>query len=143
MLICAIEILNIIIITLLCLSSYPLNITIHMHVGICYILNINIVSQWMSLFVSLELLPGLFTMKSSQVVIVAILFMALLIISEARKGKCRRRELRHTYCEQFCMTYHCWSEHDVERHLVKNTNVFSCLSTKFTLSSKISHFKKL
>ena len=61
----------------------------------------------MSLFVSLELLPGLFTMKSSQVVIVAILFMALLIISEARKGKCRRRELRHTYCEQFCMTCHC------------------------------------
>ena len=55
----------------------------------------------MSLFVSLELLPGLFTMKSFQVVIVTILFMALLMISEARKGKCKKRELRHTYYEHF------------------------------------------
>jgi len=78
----------------------------------------------MPLFVSLELLPGLFTMKSFQVVIVTILFMALLMISEARKGKCKKRELRHTYCEQFCMMCHCWSEHDVERHLVKKKMCF-------------------
>ena len=60
----------------------------------------------MSLFVSLELLPELFTMKSFQVVIVTILLMALLMTSDARKEKCKKRELRHTYCEQFCVTCH-------------------------------------
>ena len=58
-------------------------------------------------FVSLELLPGKFTMKSFQVFIVTILFMALLMTSNAGKGKCKIRELRHTYCEQFCVVCHC------------------------------------
>ena len=44
-------------------------------------------------------------MKSFQVVIVTILFMALLMTSDAGKGgRCKNRELRNTYCEQFCVT---------------------------------------
>ena len=39
-------------------------------------------------------------MKSFQVVIVAILFMALLMTSDAGKGKCKKRELKQTYSEQ-------------------------------------------
>ena len=36
-------------------------------------------------------------MKSFQVVIVTILFMALLMTSDAGKGKCKKSELRHVY----------------------------------------------
>ena len=46
-------------------------------------------------------------MKSSQVVIVTILFMALLMTSDARNEKCKQRELRHTYYETFCGKCHC------------------------------------
>ena len=49
-------------------------------------------------------------MKSFQVVIVTILFMALLITSDARKGKCKKRKLRHAYCEKFCVTFRCLSD---------------------------------